>query len=350
MFLIIKMSKIVDNLYKKVKKDKGNQRPYYEEIAEGVVNQADVLYLPTDEKGFKYLLVVIDNGSRKIDFQPLKTHSSESIINAFEKIYKRKILKKPGIIQTDAGTEFKGDTIKWMKDNNIHLRVAQVNRHRQVALAEAMNKIIGKYIFKKQLEVELITGVEYTNWVRYLKEIRDMINEKAGKRKVRKRKSLNPIFHNNELKIGQKVRVALEGPINHLTRKPLIGRFRETDIRWDPKIRTIMNISLKPDMPMMYYLNDLKDRKKILRVGYTRNQLQPVDDDEVYPDAKKVLENEKLDEYVVQKILQHKLIGRKLMLKVKWAGYSDTTWEDVKDIKHLDIVKEYLEDKFGIKI
>ncbi len=346
------MSKIVDNLYKKVRKDKGEQRPFYQEIGEGLVNQADVLYLPEDDKGYKYLLVVVDNGSRKVDFEPLKTHSSNSIVKAFEKIYKRGILKKPGIIQVDAGKEFQGETKNWMKRNNIFLRVGQVNRHRQVALAEAVNKIIGKYIFKKQLEVELITGKEYKNWVRYLNEIRDKINERASKRKIKKIKGVKPIFHKGQLlKVGQKVRVALDGPINHLTRQPLGGRFRETDIRWDPKVRTVMSVVVRPNYPVMYYLNDPKNKKKILRVGYTRNQLQIVDKDEEYP-SKDVLEDENLDEYVVEKVLQHKRIGNKLMLKVKWAGWpvNQSTWEDVKDLKHLDVVKDYLEEKFDIKI
>jgi len=71
--------------------------------------------------------------------------------------------------------------------------------------------------------------------------------------------------------IGQNVRVKLDYPINAATGKKLIGKFRETDIRFSKEIYKIIDVILQPNQPVMYQLNNNKQMTL-----YTLFQLQKV--------------------------------------------------------------------------
>ncbi|MDR3665972.1 MAG: hypothetical protein P4L35_03905, partial [Ignavibacteriaceae bacterium] len=84
----------------------------------------------------------------------------------------------------------------------------------------------------------------------------------------------------NLLSMGDKVRVELDNPINPVDNKRLHGRFRSTDLRWDPKIRIIRRVILTPNKPPLYLLDGTKTRYLIEPVAYSKAQLQPVDEKE----------------------------------------------------------------------
>ena len=75
------------------------------------------------------------------------------------------------------------------------------------------------------------------------------------------------------------------------TGEKLFGKFRATDYRWDQKISTVISVYLAPDGPPLYQL-DNNDQ-----IGYTKNQLQLVDDKEELP---KRIADEK---YVIEKLV-----------------------------------------------
>lgn len=66
------------------------EMPHFQSFAPGYTQQADLLFLPHDH-GYKYALVVIDNYSRKLDAEPLKSKKAAEVKKAFEKIYKRDV-------------------------------------------------------------------------------------------------------------------------------------------------------------------------------------------------------------------------------------------------------------------
>ena len=76
---------------------------------------------------------------------------------------------------------------------------------------------------------------------------------------------------------GTKVRVMLDEPRNALTGQRLHGKFRTGDMRFENKVRTIEQISLRPGQPPMYLISGIPN------VAYTKNQLQVVPDDEHLP-------------------------------------------------------------------
>lgn len=245
------------------------------------VQQADLLFLP-DDNGYKYCLVVVDVGSRLTDAQPIKNKSAEDVKKAFEKIYKRGILKLPSYsIQTDPGTEFKGVVKEYFNDHHVYVRYGKPGRHRQQGLVESRNKIIGTILLKRMQAQELLTNKTSKSWVSHLPLVIKAINNYYPQKYLEKKKTPElPLCSGDSceaFEVGTKVRVILDEPRDTQGNK-LPGRFRASDIRFDPRIRTIEQVLVNPGEPIMYLL----DNKGGIdySAAYTKNQLQEVRNDE----------------------------------------------------------------------
>ena len=75
-----KGNKLVNNLYKIPKKDKGLNVPHHQATIPNLIHQADLIFLPNDN-GFKYALVVVDIATRKVDAIPLKSKTNTEILS-----------------------------------------------------------------------------------------------------------------------------------------------------------------------------------------------------------------------------------------------------------------------------
>jgi hypothetical protein len=249
------------------------QKDYFQE--------ADLLYLPTDKFGYKYCLVVVDVYDRKCDAEPLKHKTASSIVKAFQKIYSRKILKIPKVIQFDQGTEFKNETKTYFNENNASVKYTLANRHRQNALVERKNKEIGSTIMKFQNAQEILKKKTVKGWVADLPELIQIINEYAPKRKPLTGHILYSKFSNDILPLHEHVRTVLDYPISASNNKRIGQNFRSGDIRWNDKDRTIEKIILNPDQPVMYQLNGTGKDGIDNNVAYTKQQLQVIKKDEI---------------------------------------------------------------------
>ena len=279
--------------------------------------QADLLYLPTDPKKYKYLLVVVDNYSAKTDAEPLKKRDAISIIKALDKILKRQIIgKKVYIIQVDNGSEFKKGLDDYLKNKGIILRTASTNRHSQQAMVEARNKTFGSSIMKIQLANEIENNEQDTSWVYLIKPILKEINKQVKPIKL-KRTNKVLCVKDSDCKlydIGDKMYYKLDYPID-FKGKRIGSKFRAGDVRYSRSPVKIENILLLPDRPVRYILEGITNRT------FSKNQLKP-------------------ELFKVEKIIGEK--GNKYL--IKWLGYSnaDNTYESKKKMKE-DIPKLVLE-------
>ena len=77
--------------------------------------------ISTFNKGFRFLLWVIDIFSKYAWVVPLKDKKGISIVNAFQKILKESE-RKPNKIWVDKGSEFYNNSFKkWLKDNDVEM-------------------------------------------------------------------------------------------------------------------------------------------------------------------------------------------------------------------------------------
>ena len=206
-----------------------------------------------------------------MDAEKLKNKDSRSVLKAFQKIYARDILKMPHQLELDAGGEFKGEVKAFFDEHNVRIRYALTNSHRQEALVERKNQILGTLIHKIQAHKELQTGKVNKQWIKVLPELVDHINDHSPKPIT---KEISPwVISNNYnkklLEIGQRIRIKLDYPIS-LQGKKLIGKFRDSDIKWSPEIYTIKQVLLKPGMVPEYLTSKTNER------AYSKEMLQPV--------------------------------------------------------------------------
>jgi hypothetical protein len=334
-----KQKNLLTSLYEPVKKDKGVNMPRFSYPEAGAIAQADLLFMPHDG-GYKYMLVVVDNGTRLLDAEAIKSKDSNAVVNAFKAIFKRSNVKMPKRIEVDAGLEFRAGTAKYFKDNNVRMRVAPTGRHRMQAIVESANHKLGSILHKRMAAQELLTGSTSKHWVKDLPKLVKAINTYVSKREAKriakdpnriKEKNGEPQCNGdscNLLGIDDKVRVALEHPIDVAGEKRLHGKFRASDIRWAPKIRTIKEVLMKPNSPPLYLLDGPIGDRNITPIAYTKNQLQLVTKDEKLPDRKVVRGKPK--QYIVEALLGKKKINGKIHYLVHWLGFDkpeDNTYE-----------------------
>ena len=219
--------------------------------------------------------------------------------DALDRIYKRGIVKRPHVIEVDAGKEFATDFLTHFNAGNTSVRVKKAGRHRAQSVVEAKNAIISKVIQARQLNQELTTKEKSVEWVQDLPEIIKLINKHYSHAvvaidpldpKVQPIKVKANTLASVVLDVGTPVRIQLDNPINAVDDKKLIGKFRVGDIRWSKELHHITWIFLKPNQPPSYKVDNID-------VAYTRNQLQVVQKDEVQPIDKS---NKK---FIVERIL-----------------------------------------------
>jgi len=173
-------TKKLDSLFKQPKAEKKEDIPQFQVFQSNLIQQADLLFI-THDKGYKYILVVVDDHSKKMDAEKLKDKDSEYVFKAFKKIYERGIIHMPKEIELDAGKEFKGEVKKYFDDHNVRTRYALPNRHRQQGLVERKNQILGTLIHKIQVQKELRTGRINREWVAILPRLVEEINQNLPK-------------------------------------------------------------------------------------------------------------------------------------------------------------------------
>ncbi len=327
---------LLDALFKLPKKDEKGDMPHFPHITANMWQMIDTLYLPNDQ-GNQYCLVLADVGSRLVEAQQMKQRSAKDIETALKAIYRRNIVKKPKLMTTDSGTEMKNNTLdNYLKSIGVAHTVTKVGRSRSLSVVERKNMTLGKIIHKIILRTELASGKNASSkWVEYLPNIIKLINQKVKEQVVPKpseQPTFNPQHSVDLLEVNDKVRVQLDHPID-LQGERRHGAFRASDIRWNPTIRTIKSVLLKPDEPVMYLLDGDYGENKIECVGYTRNQLLPVHSNEVIaPVAKPAEENR----FEFEKIVDRDIDDNTglYIYKVKWRGYSSkhNTWEARKEL------------------
>ena len=110
------------------------------------VDLADVQLLSKFNKGFRFLLCVIDIFSKYAWVIPLKDKKGISIFSAFQKILKESN-RKPNKIWVDKGSEFYNSSFKkWLKDNDIEMYSA--NNEGKSVIAERFIRALKNKIYK----------------------------------------------------------------------------------------------------------------------------------------------------------------------------------------------------------
>ena len=132
---------------------KFEKRKVYSSFRDNIwgVDLADVQLLSKFNKGFRFLLCVIDIFSKYAWVIPLKDKKRISIVNAFQKILKESN-RKPNKIWVDKGSEFYNNSFKkWLKDNDIEMYSA--NNEGKYVVAERFIRTLKTKIYKHMTSI-----------------------------------------------------------------------------------------------------------------------------------------------------------------------------------------------------
>jgi hypothetical protein len=275
----------------------------------------DILMLPKTSQGFRYLLVAVDIATHEFDIEPLKTKKPQEVLQAMEKMFKRKYISKPCcVVATDGGSEFKGEFNKYLYNESILHKTAQKGRHTQMSMVESLNKQLGRLFNGYMNQKEKQIGKRYNEWTDIIDQVRDELNKY---RKVDLPE--NPIYPAPDLskepkyKVGDVVYRLLDVPKDALGHDQPTQAFRAGDIRWDTKNpRKIERVLIyKGKISYRYTLEGLKS------VSFTESQLKPAN-------------KENASKYTIESIIGERTKNKQKEYLIKWKGYSkktESTWE-----------------------
>ena len=263
-----------------------------------------------------YILVCIDVFSRKLFTTPVKTKSSEDMIQGFERIFKQSKFI-PWQICTDGGKEFTSHKVQnYFKTKQIKHFVLLTSTDFHAGVVERANRTLKERIYR------YFTNTGKRCWIKVLPRLTNAINNSINRTLGRapnditfenayklSRENCEKHFSQNEhiklkipLKIGQHVRV---GKFKNTFEKGYLPNFTD-QIYTISRVRQYVKNS---NIPITYKVVDEKGKE--LKGWCYSSELSPV------------VKNEKTV-YRIDKILRKKKKNGETWLYVQWTGYDDS--------------------------
>lgn len=305
--------KIVSELHKPAR----IKFPRRNTIVKGIndLYQADLIEMKPYSKvnkGFKYILTVINCFTKVADAMPLRDKSGKSVAEAMDTIIRRdKNTMKH--LQTDDGTEYFNKTFKELMNKN-NINHYSTNSETKASIVERFNRTIKGAIYK-----------EFSNRGTYVWI--DIINDLIHKynNKFHRTIGMKPIEVNtkNSMKVLKNIKKNTKPKVEKmLPRKFNVGdKVRISKYKgvfskkylpnWTNEVFTVFRV--QPTYPETYILKDNKG--ELLQGGFYGHELQKSNTGDVY---------------LIEKVLQRK----KDKILVRWFGFdkSEDSWISQKDV------------------
>ena len=271
-------------------------------------------------KGFTFMLTVIDILSKYAWTVPLKNKTGNEIVRAFKIIFKDN--RKPFYLRTDRGKEFLNKNFQeFLKENNVY-HFTSKNQDIKCAVVERFNRTLKSRMYK------YFTAKGTRKWFDIIDEITSAYNNSKHKSikmtPIKAIKTDSKILYNNlyrkiitndsNSKDGEKLKVG-----ENVRKKYSLGPFDKSFYpNWTEEIFKIENLTDEP-FKTVYKIKD--GQNKISEMRYYPEELQ------------KVKENL----YRIEKIIKTKIINGKKKYFIKWLNYptSYNSWVDETEIVKL---------------
>ena len=168
-------------------------------------------YGPENNRGYRYVLVIIDNFSKFGWTVPIKNKNAQTITNSFENILISS-KRKPNLIETDRGKEFYNNIFQGFLNKN-NIKLYSRNSYLGAVFAERFNKTIRDLLKRPVFEkgdgnwIDILPTItkKYNNRVHSstkLTTIQASLKKNEGyvyKNLLDKRKKVKPKFQMNDL-------------------------------------------------------------------------------------------------------------------------------------------------------
>ena len=278
---------------------------------------ADVALLAKRNKGYHFLLTVIDLFSRYAWVRPLKTKRGEEVAAAFKDIFHEGRIPKR--VQTDQGKEFENRHVRRLfHEHNIEL--FSVKSAYKAAVVERFNRTLKTRLWRyftanvtqKWTDVLQDTVHAYNHSVHCMIRHRpaEVTPENVDELREIQQKRKKPPRGKMDIQVGDKVRIS---KVKSVFAKGYLPN-------WTEEIFTVSVINTK-FRPTTYNLKDYQSDE--IEGSFYRHEIEPIIKDD--------------DVFMIEKIIRRqKRQGEKWMM-VKWAGYpsSMNSWVRQADLEHI---------------
>jgi len=271
-----------------------------------------------ENNGYRYILTVIDVGSRYAHGVPLKDKKAETVSKAFKSVIDD-MKTAPKFLWVDKGSEFYNKTFKQNILEPFDIEIYSTYSEFHSPFIERLNQTLKNKMWR------YFTEHQTRKWIDILpkilneyntKDIHSSINmtpeEYYRKYKNKDIKKDLPKFikwkpRKLDFKLGDMVRISRQKGVFE---KGYVGN-------WSYEVFFINKIIIPRDkeQPVRYGLREYDGDE--IEGSFYKEELQKV--------------NEKLkDFWLVEKVLRRKKVGNKKMMLVKWLGWPDkyNSWED----------------------
>jgi hypothetical protein len=271
-----------------------------------------------ENKGYRYMLNVVDVFSKYAWSIPLKDKKGLTVLDAFKQIVKQSD-RLPKFMWVDEGKEFYNKLIdEWIKENNI-VRYSTHGEHKS-AVVERFNRTLKTNMWKR------FTAENTRNWINMLDKLLSDYNNRIhstikmtpveGSLEKNEEKVWNNMnFNKNNISTNAKAKFKVGDTVRISRMK---GTFEKGYLpNWSEELFTV--IKVKKTIPFTYQLKDVNG--ELIKGSFYNEELQKTKQKEqgIYR-IEKIIRKKKIDG------IQHGL--------VKWIGYSDkfNTWEPMENI------------------
>ena len=234
-------------------------------------------------KGYRYVMCLIDVYTRKAYTYPLKTKGDEEVSKAFL-ILIEKAGEPPFQLDCDNEGSFTSRRFKKIcEDYNIHINFVKPNDINSKAVVERFNQTLRRmlvlYMLHKGEKVwydalEWLTDIYNNSYNSGIKQTPNDINEKERMTDISMKKDLAKKYQ-SFLKIGDKVRILLKKNLGD----------KKTDVNWTRTVHTIVQINgnniFVSERKQPYKANEVQVVSKV------ENEVEPNKEDEEYENERR---------------------------------------------------------------
>ena len=280
---------------------------------------ADMSSLAKDNDGYKFLLTVIDCFSKFAWAIPLKTKSGPSLLEAFKHLLEKAHPRKPNRLQTDKGKEFVNKLVQdYLKQNAIHHFTSESDQ--KAAMVERFNRTLKSRMWK------YFTA---KSTYRYIDMLEDL---------------LHGYNHAKHRTIGMAPADVKTEHEEQLWRRMYPNYGVSTAPRQTLKAGDPIRVSrAKSTFEKGYVPNWTEEIFKVIRFTKGSNRkVYKVEDWEgepiqgvFYPEEVQRVVRRPDKQFVVEKVLKKKKVGKELTYLIKWSGLPAkfNSWIPAKDVQ-----------------
>ena len=281
------------------------KRTVYSEFKDNIsrADLADTQLISKFNKGFRFLLFVIEIFSKCAWVVPLKDKKGVSIVDVFQKIFDDSNRKANNIWVDKGGKFYNSSFKKWLKDNDIDM---------YSTYNQGKSAVVERFI--KSLKTKIYKYMNITITTITISSKSDDIVNKCNNTYYRTIK-MKPIDIKDNTYVDFKKEVNDKGPKFKVGDPVRISKYKNIFAKgyapnWSEEVFVIKKV--KNTVPWTYAINDLNS-KEIIVTFY-----------------EKEIQKSNQQEFRIEKVIKKK--GDKL--HVKWKGYDNSfnSWIDQKDL------------------